>query len=67
MSDRNVKRQLCGLPSGKNTLADMHFSVRHIAPQVEMKDLIDKFQLVTAIQSPYQDMAEAVHRWLAGT
>lgn len=66
MSDQNVKRQLCGLPSGKNTLADMHFIVRHIAPQVEGKDLTDEFQFATAIQSPYQDMTEAAPRWLAG-
>lgn len=66
MSNRIAKRQLSGLPSGKNTLADMHFSVRHIAPKVERQELTDEFQFATAIQSPYQDMAEAVHRWLTG-
>jgi len=66
MNDRNVKRQLGGLPSGKNTLADMHFSVRHIAPKPEGESSTEESRSFAAAWPQQKDVAEAVERWLAG-
>ena len=51
MNDRNAKRQLTGLPSGKNVLANMQFSVRHFTPEVEepREPRLEGFECFTAI------------------
>jgi len=66
MSDRNVKRQLSGLPSGKNTFADMHFSVRHIAPKPEGENPTEESRFFATAWPQQKDVADAVERWLAG-
>ena len=60
MSNREAKRQLCGLPGGKNTLADMQFSVRHIAPKTEGRNLAESVEFFTAARSPNQHLTGAV-------
>ena len=60
MIDREAKRQLGGLPSGKNMLADMQFSVRHLTSKTEEQDLTEGFEFFTAVRSPHQYLAGAV-------
>lgn len=54
MIDQDTKRQLSGLPSGKNTLADMQFSVRHLIPKVEELNLTEGFEVFTTTRLPYK-------------
>lgn len=60
MIDREAKRQLGGLPSGRNMLADMQFSVRHLTPKTEERDLTEGFEFFTAARLPYQHLTGAV-------
>jgi len=67
MGDRSeTRRQLGGFPTGRNTLAGKTFRViHHKAPKREGWDLLEGFTLfVEPPKSPYQELEEAVERWI---